>query len=469
MMTVKDLKDKQRGPWIYTLLEGRALECCEHLSLDDLAAEDGERKLWQLLEGRFPEREALDLMGESLGEVFGLAAKDNESTKEWCARVKDCFDRCQRRANVSFPAQARGWITLHCAGLNDEQKAIIKAKTNGDLEYDKISAAFRSCFPSYRASNKARKAVGSLMVDEVQEETAPEIDSFRDVEAFLADHGMASAMDPDAELEPVSEGEAAEALAVTWKERRREIQKVSQNRRFTAGGSSAPSTRSFRVDVEELKKRTRCRKCGKIGHWARECRDNKPNTDKAAASDSTSAAGLAQFAGAAEWMCNASQSPEANGLVSSPGWGIVDSGCGRTLIGSKTLAVVQQMLEQQGLPTGEMYPSSNTFRFGNGHVETASKAIKLPVGLNGRCGTVDAAIIAGQAPLLLGRPTLEKLNVQMNFQDNTISFLDMPAQNMDTNSSGQIRINMMDFPTRNSDPSPVIAPAAEVAASSKQA
>ena len=111
---------------------------------------------------RFPEKEPLDLMGESLGEVFGLSANDGESAKQWTARVKDVCDRCARRASVDFPSAARGWLTLNCAGLNDEQKAIIKAKTQGKLEYDEIAAAFRSCFPTYKAAgNKVRKAIGA--------------------------------------------------------------------------------------------------------------------------------------------------------------------------------------------------------------------------------------------------------------------------------------------------------------------
>ena len=36
MLTVKDLQKTQRGPWLFTLLDGKALEACEHLELDML-------------------------------------------------------------------------------------------------------------------------------------------------------------------------------------------------------------------------------------------------------------------------------------------------------------------------------------------------------------------------------------------------------------------------------------------------
>ena len=72
-------------------------------------------------------------MGEVLGEVFSLAAMDGETSKQWTARVKETFERCRRKAETDFPSSARGWITLNCAGLSEQEKAIIKAKTQGSL------------------------------------------------------------------------------------------------------------------------------------------------------------------------------------------------------------------------------------------------------------------------------------------------------------------------------------------------
>ena len=76
----------------------------------------------------------------------------------------------------------------------------------------------------YKASgSKARRPIGALVVntDSVDNELPPgeEQDHFQDVEAFLADHGE------KVEQDVISESEAAEALAVAWKDRRHEIQK----------------------------------------------------------------------------------------------------------------------------------------------------------------------------------------------------------------------------------------------------
>ena len=228
----EDIKPEQKGPWLFTLLEGKAWDACEHLSLEELAKDTGEDQLWKLLESRFPEKEPFDQMGEALGAVFALAAKENEDLKTWTGRVRDTFDQCQRKGQVTFPSQAEGWILLHCAGLSEEQRAIVKAKSQGKLEFGAVSQALRSCFPEFKAPSGRKKALGVFQVDEVfdqhlQGHHGDEDDlRFEDVEAFLSEHQFTST----SEEQPFSESEAAEALAVSWGERRKEIAKLRQSR-----------------------------------------------------------------------------------------------------------------------------------------------------------------------------------------------------------------------------------------------
>ena len=278
MYTLKDLSLKQQGAWLYTLLDGKALEAVEHLTLTELQKEDGAETLWKILTARFPEKESEDQMGEALGEVFGLSARDNENMQQWSARVQEVFQKCLRKARVEFPSQAHGWISLNCAGLTEEQKAIVKAKTQGRLEVDVVGAALRSCFPLYKASAaKARKPIQTLVAESDEPGNAQDFpeDKFEDIEAFLADYGY----DKDEEAEEeFGEDETAEALAASWKERRREITKLQQSRGFGAAAKMKQAKRSFRIEIEELKKKTRCRRCNRFGHWAREC-PIPPNKD----------------------------------------------------------------------------------------------------------------------------------------------------------------------------------------------
>lgn len=98
------------------------------------------------------------MMGKILGEVFVLAALDQESTKQWTARVEESFEKCEHRAQVNFPSQARGWIALNCAGLSEQEKAIVKAKTQGNLEFDAVGAALNLAFLSTEPLDGKRRA-----------------------------------------------------------------------------------------------------------------------------------------------------------------------------------------------------------------------------------------------------------------------------------------------------------------------
>lgn len=90
-------------------------------------------------------------------------------------------------------------------------------------------------------------------------------DRFRDVELFLAEHGLEETEEsqeaPD--FETYKEDEAAEILAATWKGRRAELNMVQESHKFLpadrrggGGQGKGPGKefrRSFRVQVEELK------------------------------------------------------------------------------------------------------------------------------------------------------------------------------------------------------------------------
>ena len=58
----------------------------------------------------------------------------------------------------------------------------------------------------------------------------PEDDQLHEAEAFMAEHGVE--LSPLEEGGPLSESEAAEALAVSWKDRRKEITSFNKGRQF---------------------------------------------------------------------------------------------------------------------------------------------------------------------------------------------------------------------------------------------
>ena len=433
MAATKDLDRKQRGPWVFTLLDGLALETCEHLTLVQLMEEGGDEHIWKLLEERFPDRLQHDLLAECLKEVFNLAAKDGETMPAWTSRVQESFAKCRRKVSVDFPTEARGWVCLNASGLSPDQRAIVTAKAGGDLKFETITASMRSCFPDFVAGGRNKKAMGAMVasVDEVvfdaDEMDLPDEQAFHDVEALLADHGIKE--NDIGSSDTFDESEVVEILAATWKEKRTEIAKLQKSRNFRQANVVK---KQFTQDYSDVRKRTKCWRCNQLGHFSREC--SKPKGEgKGSKSQSSSGAAA---------VCHEAL------LVSSPGFGVIDSGCGKTLIGQETLGELMRKLHEKGLPTPTLRKEQNLFTFGNAAEEVADVVATIPVGINGCNGKIDAAVIKGPAPLLLSRSTMKSLGAELSFANDSLSLRGGEARPLSTNASGQYVIDIMEFDTK---------------------
>eukprot|EP00435_Cladocopium_sp_Y103_P035287 s382_g9.t1 len=474
--TLDKLPKEARGSYLFTCLSGKALETVEHVDPSTYQKDGGDTLLLKLLDARFPERDETDELAEVLNEVFNLRAREGESLRSWISRATELFDRCERKSGVKFPEEARGFMLLKWSGLNDEQQAVVKGRSLGILKREEISKAMRSCYPDFVVNR--RKAV-ALVQDEqpLSPPSDSEVTGFDDIELFLADHDV-SQQDDDALEFP--ENEVAEVLAASWKERRAEIAKLQKSRRFD---QARDLRRSFRVEIEEMKKKTKCNRCGRTGHWARECRQrrdpqapgstsapSRPSPKESAASYVASETVeqmpsahfvasvspqmtlLQQLKQKREQVMNVdpeAATPSHNEifLVSSPGFAVLDSGCGKTIVGEKTLQQFQQLWSQDGRFFPEYRNETNVFKYGNGEREVSHRTVIMPIGLAGRYGTVQAAIVKGEAPLLLSRPALKRLGAVLDFHNDQIGLFSGAATiDLVSNSAGQYVLNVMDFP-----------------------
>lgn len=84
-------------------------------------------------------------------------------------------------------------------------------------------------------------------------------------------------------------------------------------------------------------------------------------------------------------------------LVSSPGFGVLDSGCGKSIMGQKTFEGFVDLWKAQGI-VPEPYAETNHFRFGNGQRETSEMSVKAQVVLAGKIWSRQSGFGEGGGP-----------------------------------------------------------------------
>ena len=88
-MTLDKLPLEAYGPYVYTLLSGKALEAVEHLETKGYHVKGGEKVLWKILDIRFLQKETSDELGEILSSIFALQGNPGETLKQWTARASE--------------------------------------------------------------------------------------------------------------------------------------------------------------------------------------------------------------------------------------------------------------------------------------------------------------------------------------------------------------------------------------------
>ena len=122
--------------------------------------------------------------------------------------------------------------------------------------------------------------------------------------------------------------------------------------------------------------------------------------------------------------------------------------CRRLALASLILDVVEhcgtgnvELLFPHAAERGKACPTpkkeNNLFRFGNGQEEMSAKVALIPIGIHGHEGYVEAAVISGDAPLLLSRTTMKSLKGVVDFSAETVSILGGAARPLTTNEAGQ--------------------------------
>ena len=96
---------------------------------------------------------------------------------------------------------------------------------------------------------------------------------------------------------------------------------------------------------------------------------------------------------------------------------MLDPGASAFLCGYGPLRRYLQHLGELGYPLDkiEFVKCCRTFHFGGDAASLSSWTVKLPVFINQQVGRIQAYLVKGETPMLLGRPIMESLGLLMDF------------------------------------------------------
>lgn len=299
------LKNLTKGPW-----EDLKFLASDESWLND--TKNGE-KLIALMDSKefYGEEQRESMLAACSRLTFHLKRTKGETARSFMTRW-DNAERKVREHEVKLPADFLGFLMVNALQLDSEKTKLLLNYTKGSLKVSDVKEWLRihetDLDLANLGSDKKKNAINYVTAehgretqyDDVPDETY-EIDELEEpTEVMLAT--LAELDDPEASGEEPSviltEAETKEIMLTMVRDSKGRGKgrtfsgalKAKKNRDLARGygagrdGALRPGT--YQVSISELKKRTKCNRCGAVGHWAREC--SMPKATSTASSSSRS-------------------------------------------------------------------------------------------------------------------------------------------------------------------------------------
>lgn len=491
-----DVPQRKRAAKLLRQLTGMAKLAVEDMEFEEIACEEGIKNLMTRLREFFLPHLEVALPRAFETAVYGAARQSKESFVEYVTRMDRNFVALTKEG-VDLPQGAIGYIIYRQASLTEAQDQRVLTWTEGKFDRKPVVQALRKLDKVLKDKAKGHYAMegeygndGSWM-DEAS--AGAEEDAGEDEYIYVA----------DGDLDAVYEEEEVMSALASYKEVRQALKDQRNGRGFwkpnydrprgfqgkghhgKGFGSGSKGSGKNRVHIEQLKLRTRCHRCGNVGHWSRECKEPRRtdaggNGSNAGSTGSMASSQKSQFFVVADptaqeldqssfWLKHfvqerrelkeAEMSDDSSaykerssrgskngfcGIVTAPFEGVVDTAAEGGLIGTQALSRLQTKLGQHGLQC-KWTPKAASAKGVGGKAQTVG-VILIPVGIAKINGILEATVIEGDVPLLLPVSLLRTLHAVVNFQ--TMS-LQLPKHDrevkLNSMPSGHVTIDIMQF------------------------
>ena len=130
-------------------------------------------------------------------------------------------------------------------------------------------------------------------------------------------------------------------------------------------------------------------------------------------------------------------------------FGTMDGGASCMVLGHDTLMnYIEHFHKEIDVSCFKFRPATKAMQFGGDRTMEAQWTVHMPVCVQGRLGRAEAFVALGSTPLLIGRPILKAMKIQLNFVEDTMSVDESPWKKIVTwlgvNPRRLIRVRLHD-------------------------
>ena len=342
------VEEKKRGVRLLRSLTGVARAAADSLEFEEITSTKGVENILGCLEKHFAPHLEVSLPRAFERAIYGNPRSHKESIQEYLIRSEQAFHLLEKEG-VKLPEQAVGYVMFRQAALTENQELRFGAWAQGKYDKGTVVSCLRK-LDKVVLESKGKSSVAYMQEDDDASESMQFSGDYIENEAYVLDEGEAMEeqyvyLSEHDENRIYDESEVQMVLA-TYQEVRKAIQGRQKGRQYYnpqkgKGKERGSPWQDFvkdkkRIHIEQLKLRTRCAKCGNVGHWAKECKNSEDSRGKAwsaaAASSKGASSSPPSTSGGQSWYVS---TDAASGATSSKDFCLVECRGKHTLLNTK--------------------------------------------------------------------------------------------------------------------------------------